>query len=482
MIVELRPTFDVHTTSPLELIRSGIETERLERIPLDRVLTEHALIDDFHADELGASMRQKRGQITPIAVRVSEVEGLIVYDVIDGFHRVEGKRRTGDTDINATVIYGCSDEEMYDLRILAASSVRSVQFPRIAQWIFSSYEITPFAEKGLTVAQAFSLVVNDSQRSNIVKLSKDEIAELKDWARKKCERWGKSVTAVYGILRVVSNADPDLVKQVRTSGGGKDHAGRITPARLTAVVDSFPGNVNHMAQRAILRVVVEKRLSAEETSYLAERLKGLINSRMDEELVYSIASGVTIERKVFSVRTHMQEDAGDEGYAVDWDEIEPDEEDLAAIEDGRDEEFDEEEIQVGKSVAPQDTPRAPAGNARYFPQRRYERDVGARSTTGAFARGEAHDPEQLQRQVIDLQEALERAHKALQEGGNGHIETWWRTAPYLSPIERTCVEEILYRNTDVDVVAERLKVTENYALLLIRSAFAKRSFNEPHRE
>src|SRR3990167_10179741 len=180
------PNFD--SLSALDLIDRGIETERVETVPLDQILTEEGIVDYDHVDELGVSMKQKRGQITPIVVRPRIDEaGLLVYDIIDGFHRSEARMLNGDKTILATVIYGCSDEEMYDLRILAASSVRSVQFPRIAQWIFSSYEITPFAEKGLTVAQAFSLVVNDSQRSNIVKLSKDEIAELKDWARKKCE-------------------------------------------------------------------------------------------------------------------------------------------------------------------------------------------------------------------------------------------------------------------------------------------------------
>lgn len=69
MVAEVRVEPLIDSLSPLEIIRNGLEIERVEVIPLARVLTENALIDTAHADELGASMKQKRGQITPIAVR-----------------------------------------------------------------------------------------------------------------------------------------------------------------------------------------------------------------------------------------------------------------------------------------------------------------------------------------------------------------------------------------------------------------------------
>lgn len=279
--------------TPLELLRNNIETQRLEVIPLADVITDQALIDDTHAKELGDSMAQKRGQITPIAVRTREEDGKIIYDVIDGFHRSAGKKRRGDSEINATVIYGCPDEEMYDLRILAASSVRSVQFPRIAEWITKSFESTFWAQKGLTVVQAFSLAVSDRERSYL-KISNEELAELKTWAKEKCGKWQKSVTATLGLLRVVASADPELVRQVRTSGGGRDTGSRITPDRLRIVATKFPREECYAAQRAILQYIIENRYYAEEAAVLVERAAPLIQPGMSQEIVYQIVSKIKV--------------------------------------------------------------------------------------------------------------------------------------------------------------------------------------------
>jgi hypothetical protein len=292
----------VNMLSPRELIRNGIETERLETIPLANVLTEEALIDDSHAVELGASMKQKRGQITPIAVRprIDAMGGGIVYDVIDGFHRSAGKKINGDRDINATVIYGCSDEEMFDLRILAASSVRSVQFARLTQWMTKSFDTTPWAKKGMTVTQAFQVALKDQRRSNVPGIGVDDLADIKDWAKAKTERWGKTVGSVYQDLRLVANADPTLVSEVRTAAGGYSRETTITQSKLAMVVNSFPGDGHHAVQRAILHHAVESKWKIDHIEAVCEALKGTVKPGMSEESVRNILKTTVIEHEVFS--------------------------------------------------------------------------------------------------------------------------------------------------------------------------------------
>lgn len=304
-MVALRETqgIDLETASSLELLKNRIETERLEVIPLSSISTEHALIDEVHAAELGNSMKQRRGQISSIAVRARLTDaGRISYDVIDGFHRAEGKKRIGESTIKANVLYGCTDEEMYDLRILAASSVKSVQFPRIAEWITKSWETTSWAKRGLTVTQAFVKTVIPKEKSRStsgVKLSPQELEELRDWVNAKCKRWGRNPWSIYRILLLIADADPSLVKRVRSAEGGvKDREGKITPARLKAVVEGFPGAKNFSAQRAIMKIAVERRLTAEETELLTEKLKGMKFYGMSEDQIYRMVSKFEVKREV----------------------------------------------------------------------------------------------------------------------------------------------------------------------------------------
>lgn len=473
--------------SPLEIIQRGLEIERLEVIPLARVLTENALIDPAHADELGASMKQKRGQITPIAVRakINEASGEIVYDVIDGFHRTEGMRRSGGEVINATVIYGCSDEEMYDLRILAASSVRSVQFPRIAQWISQSWETTSWSKKSLTVSQAFGLVLSDSKRSNIADLTVEEVIELKEWAAAKCTRWGKSVGATYGILRVVAMADPELTRQVRTSGGGKDRTGKITPVRLQAVAERFPGEANYAAQRAILRLAVERRYYAEEIKQFVEQARIFIEPDMSEDEIYELVSGLSIIIKPpgSSKRNNStkeveevfedDEEGNEEGVVEGWDELEPDEEALDKIERGL---IVDEEDSSGNGSRPV------RGRKRFDLKQDHPSTREATLSEGVLARGDGRDIEGLRARIKDLEQALRRARERGVENNAAPETWWWRTALYLTPVERLCMERILFANGNLDVVSQKLKITPHQAITHIRSAFIKRSLEEAKRE
>lgn len=308
--LERTPQPDIASLSPRDIIQRGLEVERLETIQIAGILSEHAIIDVEHAADLGASMKQKRKQITPIAVRAREEEGRVVYDILDGFHRTEGKRMTGETDINATVIYGCSDEEMYDLRILAASSVRSVQFARIAHWMTMSYEETPWAKTGLTVAQAFGIAVNDVSRSYNAKLDKNEIEQLKEWAKAKCARWRQALSSAYQILKTVAIADPDLVQKVRTATGGHSGKTEITQGKLSYVANAFPGEEFYPTQRVILEYGLEQRLEKDKVAIIVDALKGKVQPDTPDDQIKELVIAVNLdsapERKI-TVATLLDE-------------------------------------------------------------------------------------------------------------------------------------------------------------------------------
>ncbi len=310
---------DISAFSPKDIIRAGVETERLEVIPLNRILTDSSLIDVVHADELGNSMREKRGQITPIAVRarINDKDGEITYDIIDGFHRTAGKKGNGDTAINATVIYGCSEEEMYDLRILAASSVRSVQFARIAEWITSSFAITQWAAKGLSVSQAFGMVVADRSRSNLVEMNQEEMKGLKEWVNARCTRWGKTPSSIHQDLRVVANADPGLVKEVRIATGGSSRKTRISPVKLALVVNAFPGNLNHGVQREILHFAISNKLKMDDIRIIVENLRDKIKPGLAEEDIKKLINNVQLDKRSSSKKPAIDELNGNVNGSVD---------------------------------------------------------------------------------------------------------------------------------------------------------------------
>lgn len=266
--------------SGLELARRGIETERLEHISVNRIVLEGSITDERHIDRLAKSMRGRRGQISPVTLRARDV-GLdyLHYDTIDGFHRVPAlikiQKEFAEKGIKrdsakSVVMYGCSDEEMFDLRVLAASSVRSVQFARVARWMQYSFAQTKWA-KELSLSQAFSLEVNDTKRARRLGLTSQETTDVREWARTKAQLWQKPVTTIWQDLRAIDAAAPDLLLRVRVGGGGKrSKRGELSPARFRAIV--FPLAGEHELQRLVARVVARDNLVANDAGLLAREI------------------------------------------------------------------------------------------------------------------------------------------------------------------------------------------------------------------
>ncbi len=312
--------------TPLEILRSlellkngeGAKRENIA-IALGDVIVDYSLVDDTHAEELKDSMADKWGQTSSITVRARELDGRVVYDIIDGFHRTEAKRRMGAETIKANVLYGVTDEELFDLRIVAANSVRSVQFPRIAEWISRSYSQTEWAKKDIPITQAFTLTLTDRETS--YKVSTEDLEGIKDWVDRKCRRWQRSPGYIYDILKTVEAADPELVKKVRLASGGRDREQKVTPSRLKLIATGFPGKDNYWLQDRLMDASINFRLYAPQTAKLVELVKQKIKpedrkkaiERIIDEAVSTIrAEEVLAKNETSEFESEIDEQSADE--------------------------------------------------------------------------------------------------------------------------------------------------------------------------
>lgn len=427
--------------SAAELLANNIEISRLETIATSRIIVEDSLIDLTHASDLAASMNGKRGQISPITARARfNDKGEIVYDIIDGFHRTEAKRLNGDPEINAKVVYGCSDEELYDLRILASGSVRAVQFARVAKWITSSYETTPWAKMGLNIYTAFSI----TQHNNVSTLSRnvtpDDVSELKAWVRAKCTKWGRPVGTVRNELLLIANSDPGLVKEVRNVTGGSEGETSLTQGKLGVVVKIFRKEPNFGIQRAILHFAIQNRVNVKEIEALTNTLVNKVSAGMSEEEARRIVEEVfpKLPRLAARSKTNITEDSPSLNEGL------PD-----GIED---EEFDFGNVSPNGKRAASHTPLS-----AYFQMR-----------TAAYGQGDIYNEAVLTARIQDLEAAISASKVTSEE------DTWWRSVPYLTPLERICIERGIYGAEDIDQLTRSINILPRQLESYITSALTKR--------
>ena len=278
-----RPIPDVISRN---LIDRGERRSLIGTIPLSRVITDHSLIDEHHVQELANSMKTSdRGQISPTTVRarIDAESDEVVFDVVDGFHRTEALRRNGSDTVRVSSMYSCSDEELYDLRILAAQSVQSVQYARVATWMRLAFDNTPWAAKGMDVTHAFGVTLNDTKRPQRVDLAPEEVDAMKEWVRGTSDRWNKGLNQTYQTLKLVDEADPSLVEQVRTQGGGKDRKAVVSPTLLKLTVEAFPGSENYSNQNAVMDFILDKRFYIPQARAFVELATPFLHEGMSRE-------------------------------------------------------------------------------------------------------------------------------------------------------------------------------------------------------
>ncbi len=260
-----------------DLIVSHERLQRMEMVPLESILLHSGTFDPARAKLLQNDMKEK-GQISPIIVRARlSGQNELVYDLIDGYHRTHAKINEGAEIICATVWYGLSDEEMFDERMLAVDSVRSVQVPRLARWMKEVFLYTPWHET-LTVTQVFSLASNKDKKQPVEQfgLSKQDIASAREWAIKKAHLANKKPSWIYKILQVADATSDDLISQVRTEGGGHEGRGVLTLERLRQI--ALPLNGEYELQRRLVDLVIDQDIKAEHAGQLALQLANVAHT------------------------------------------------------------------------------------------------------------------------------------------------------------------------------------------------------------
>lgn len=437
--------------SPYDILRAGIEAQRLEVIPISNILAEEGLIDPYHARELGESMKQKRGQISPVTVR-ARFDGMnVVYDIIDGFHRTEAGRMNGNQEIDANVLYGCSDQELYDLRILAASSVESVQFARMALWITSAFALTPWAKKGLTVVNAFNMAYMDSKNTYLPGFDMGEVSDIKAWVKDKCTVWQRPMGSVRLDLQLAEISDPTLVRSVRKASGGYETVTTITETKLIMVARAFPGEKGFYIQRAIMNFAIDNRANKTVLEALISAGNS-INPAMSEEeitkLLKKAYDDIPDSEKIYQrpgkkAKDKLTEDIKPTGESsgVVMIEDEPTMEEIKAIEDG----LGEDEVILGS--------RMDLAEEEENPKR--SRNVPI-----------------LQARIKELERELETARTAV--NANGNIP-WWEDPQYdLTRIEKICISRGFYGVEDPTELAKDLRLTLPQLYVQMRRGFDKR--------
>ncbi|MCJ7805085.1 hypothetical protein MUP46_00365 [Patescibacteria group bacterium] len=296
-IIETNPS--LYELSPRDLlrecIRTGEKVSRTEWIPVSDVIVEDTPIDEAHALDLGRAMTGEWGQTQDTLHRAIEGSGEfgVSYETLDGFHRVAGlKMVTAEissfldpisreklsravalwkqTPLRSTVLYGCSEEEKYDQRILAVNSVKSVRFARLAYWMKGAWRETLWKDL-ISVTQAFGIATNDSSGFKLG-LERNDADLIKEWVRRKASAWLMEPGNIYFQLRTLDMADPYLVLRVRTGSFIKGGLA-LTPPQFNKIVDGFPNNFQ--AQRAIAEYSNRCGLTTPQIAWLVDSLRKL---------------------------------------------------------------------------------------------------------------------------------------------------------------------------------------------------------------
>lgn len=133
---------------PLHIIR-GNEIVRQNNIdvPVSGIIQEGFIVDVDHVNRMAQDLQGPMGQRSPITLRAREDSGEVVYDIVDGFHRSQSFAALGWPQARANVFYNLPDVLFYDARI-KDTTVKSVSWARIAEWVTDQWKETPWAKGG----------------------------------------------------------------------------------------------------------------------------------------------------------------------------------------------------------------------------------------------------------------------------------------------------------------------------------------------
>lgn len=406
-----------------DIIESNFFGKRLEIISIDRIILDDSIVDENHSNELQKSMKGKRKQISPIAVRARLKDGEVVYDVIDGFHRCSAKKREKDSTgidqlLDAVVLYGCSDEEMFDLRVLAANSVRSVSFPRIVTWMQRSFEQTKWYKKGLTLSQVVSMAYRKETEKSNLGLNNEEIIEAKEWVVTKAEKWNQTISTLYNNTKSAENADPELIKRVRIGGGGKhDKKGTLNPAKLKAITDELPGD--YALQNVVADIISTRNFDKVQTRLIS---RAVARERDNPENLKLINENPLISIGVLEIEENISENSENEDDLL----LNP-----------------------------------------------YNKPIRDSENSISIAYAIKKTPAELEKEINVLQETIFTLQKQLESTNGGGNPLWYESIPDLSDKEREISTLFFKKFKSIDDIADSLNVLPHKVFQYLQSICTK---------
>jgi len=264
-------------------------------VPTAAISSEDVAVNVNHVNDLQQSMRSRlsngreTGQLSPVLL--AHIPNTETFPIIDGFHRVEAMRGMGESAVRAAVQAESTWEDVLDLRIIAATSHKSVKFSRVMDWVDGAWARTPWSEK-ITVDQAFSLGFNKRMSGAGIGLDPEEVAEIRRWTAEKGQQWGLASGTLYNHLAIARDADPKLVKEAR-EGAGRRGLDYITPEHLRSISRTLPGKDNYDKQHIVAQAAKDNRLTAPETKLLANQIAEVEAPDIDAAIIERAVHAVT---------------------------------------------------------------------------------------------------------------------------------------------------------------------------------------------
>lgn len=261
------------------VLQSGEKLSRQEMVVVNKIATQGAIFDKAHAIELGQIMQGDFGITQSALVRArfkDETHQEIVYDWMDGLHRIKGMEFVDPKGINSAmkceVLYGCTDEEMFKYRILAADNVKSIRFARICMFINDAWQITPWKDK-ITATQAFYLAVGMGSGKQMIN-DEGMVEEIKKWAEESAKGWHLRVGTIYQDLMTFDLADPELVVKVRSGSSFQKGEMAITPRQLGMIAEVVP-HQNYPEIQMLIANYLNSGLSTAKLAFILQEIKQL---------------------------------------------------------------------------------------------------------------------------------------------------------------------------------------------------------------
>src|SRR3990167_2574223 len=283
--------------------REGRIVEAL--VPIEIIEQSDVPVDHAHVNDLEDSIARVKasdpenetGQLAPVILGC--INGEENLHIIDGFHRVASKDQSGDKFVLCRVLVDCTWEELFDHRIISATSHQATKIPRIIEWVQQAWSSTEWGDRtnvrSITAPQAFSMVERKSVGKGLG-LNEDEAEAIKQWVTTKTNYWKISINTIDKHLRLIGSIDPELIKTARERAG-KDKLEEITPQHLARIAKHLDGKFDHQ------RLVTEFAIKHNASVAVTERVSATISDVDDVDAISELMENSEWIKKMIAHRS-----------------------------------------------------------------------------------------------------------------------------------------------------------------------------------